>query len=107
MSKLISVCLLAAVFALPLAAQTMVPYETGRGWGYKDADGNIIVKAEYQAVSRPADGLGLVCIKNKWGAVNSKGETVIPSFTTTSISAMTDSLPSTKVLYWIMKVFHT
>lgn len=78
MSKLISVCLLAAVFALPLAAQTMVPYETGRGWGYKDADGNIIVKAEYQAVSRPADGLGLVCIKNKWGAVNSKGETVIP-----------------------------
>ncbi len=75
---LTTACLLAALTALPSAAQTMIPYETGRGWGYKDAGGNVIVKAQYDAVSRPADGLGLVCIKNKWGAVNSKGETVIP-----------------------------
>lgn len=82
MNRLFAMCLAAVLVAASASAQTMVPYKSGKSWGYKDAGGNIIVKAAYDVASRPADGLGLVCSEvdgtQKWGVVNSRGEMIIP-----------------------------
>lgn len=77
--------LAAALLPLSAAAQTMVPFQSGKAWGYKDASGKTIFKAQYAAASLSADGLGLVAVQDgtslKWGVVSADGHTVIePSY---------------------------
>lgn len=43
-----------------LCAQNLIPYERSGKWGYKSPSGEVVVNAKYAAVSRFADGYGVV-----------------------------------------------
>ena len=83
MRTFLTVCLCAVLLSTTASAQTMIPFRSGGEWGYTDADGKIIVPAEYMSVSLPADGFGLVCKivddKPKWGVMDSRGREILPT----------------------------
>jgi hypothetical protein len=55
-------------------------------WGYFDLDNNTLIKCEYSKATPFYNGIALVCISgrrglneyDKWGAINKKGETIVP-----------------------------
>ena len=66
-------CLGAVLCSATAAAQTMIPFQSGKTWGYKDAQGKVIVEARYADASQAVDGFGLVSLYDgsgyKWGVV--------------------------------------
>ena len=74
-------CLGAVLCSATAAAQTMIPFQSGKTWGYKDAQGKVIVEARYADASQAVDGFGLVSLYDgsgyKWGVVASDGREVI------------------------------
>ena len=64
------------------SAQTLIPFQSGSAWGYMNGDGEVVAEAEYEFVSLPADGYGLVCKlvddNMKWGVIASDGSEVLP-----------------------------
>ncbi len=81
MNKRLIITAAVIMTAATAAAQTLIPYQSGNRWGYKDASGKVIVNAVYEAVSLAADGYGLVAGNVdgslKWGVVGQDGRTVI------------------------------
>ena len=75
-------CLGAVLCSATAAAQTMIPFQSGKAWGYKDAQGKVIVEARYADASQAVDGFGLVSLYDgsgyKWGVVSSDGREVLP-----------------------------
>ena len=80
---LFSVCLGAFLAPAALSAQTMIPFEQGGKWGYKNARGEVIVEAKYAEASSAVDGYGLVARESDddvlmWGVVTSDGAEALP-----------------------------
>lgn len=80
---LFSVCLGAFLAPAALSAQTMIPFEQGGKWGYKNAQGEVIVEAKYAEASSAVDGYGLVARESDddvlmWGVVTSDGAEALP-----------------------------
>ena len=70
--------------ALP-AQNLMHPFSKGDLWGYRNADGEVVIQPEYSFASVPAGPYGLVGVNDgnetKWGVVEASGKVVIqPSY---------------------------
>lgn len=84
MKKLIFSVVMLGCAASVLYAGDLIPYQQGGKWGYKNASGEVVVSARYSAVSRPADGYGVVYDYRTGlaGLVESSGRMVIePKYT--------------------------
>ncbi|HIZ85647.1 MAG TPA: WG repeat-containing protein [Candidatus Coprenecus stercoravium] len=84
MRKLLAALVFVAAAAAVCRAQNLIPYQKGAKWGYADASGNVVVEAKYAAVSRFADGYGVVYDYRTGlaGLVDASGRMVIePKFT--------------------------
>lgn len=79
MEKTIIAVVLCLCAATSLCAQNLVPYERSGKWGYKSPSGEVVVDAKYAAVSRFADGYGVIYDYNTRlaGLVESSGRVVI------------------------------
>lgn len=54
-------------------------YEKNGKWGFVDKNNNVIVEAKYDIVTEfNSYGFAGICIDDKWGVVNTKGEIIVP-----------------------------
>lgn len=81
MRKLFIAAALVAASSAVLAAQDLIPFERSGLWGYMSPSGNVVVDAQYAAVSRFADGFGVVYDSQTGlaGLVEYSGRVVIES----------------------------
>ncbi len=62
-----------------LSAQELIPFSQKGKYGFKDSLGNVIVTPKYEKYNPTIrEGMAIVCLFKKWGAVNAKGHEVIP-----------------------------
>lgn len=50
----------------------------GGKWGFIDAEGNILVEAQYDSYQQPRAGTCLVRLDKKWGMIDTSGKSLIP-----------------------------
>lgn len=84
MKRLLIVAALAVSCSAMLGAQNLIPFERSGKWGYVNSSGEVVVPAKYSAVSRFADGYGVVYEANTGlaGLVEYSGRVVIePRYT--------------------------
>lgn len=60
MRKLFIAAMSVVASSVVLAAQNLIPFEKSGLWGYMSPSGNVVVEAKYAAVSRFADGYGVI-----------------------------------------------
>src|ERR1700734_1722294 len=80
----IEVCILALFFCesalQPVAGTNLHLYEVffGGKYGFDDAQGNVVIKPQFQQVRPFQDGLAAIEQNGRWGYVDLNGQVVIP-----------------------------
>jgi hypothetical protein len=59
-------------------AQELVPYLMGSLYGYADLDGNLVVSADFDEAMPFESGIAAVQKGLNWGAIDSKGQIIVP-----------------------------
>lgn len=69
---------LTALIASPAFAQNLTVTKQKDKYGYADASGNMVIKAQYTQAGAFENGRAKVSKGNKWGYIDQNGKTVIP-----------------------------
>jgi uncharacterized caspase-like protein len=70
---------IAVCFGVSSNAQDLKYFQDATGkYGFKDASGKVVIKAQYDDVSNFHCGMASVQINDKWGCINTSGKIVIP-----------------------------
>ena len=56
----------------------LIPYRKGELWGYCNSEKKIVVPCKYHKVVPLNNNIAWVCYKNKWGTIDSEGNTITP-----------------------------
>lgn len=59
-------------------SQEFFPYNNGALWGFKNKEGEVMIKAQYEYVSAFSEGVALVIRNEKVGYINKSNDVVIP-----------------------------
>ncbi len=54
-------------------AEMLFPFREGVRWGFKNAQGHVVIKPQYDSAGSFSEGLARVKINSKWGFVNGDG----------------------------------
>ena len=66
-------------FVMETQSQELIPVKNNKDkWGYVDADGNLVIKHNYNEALAFVDGRAKVRKGDKWGYINASGKEVIP-----------------------------
>lgn len=74
-------CLLLVLSSLVVFSQSIVPFQESKGvlWGVMDTtSGKKVLEPKYEFIDNFSDGLARVTNNYMWGAINEKGEIVVP-----------------------------
>ncbi len=69
---------LAAMLLFTAAQAQLEPYEENGKYGYKDAEGKVIVKAIYDDAFKFSEGLAQVKLNEKYGLIDQNGKEITP-----------------------------
>lgn len=72
-----AVFFIAGLCAYTAHAQELIPYQNNAYWGYKDAQGKIVVKATYDSLGEFIDGYNIVVKRGKKGIIDSLGKLTV------------------------------
>jgi hypothetical protein len=61
-----------------VSAQDLIPYRSGKQWGYADRSGRIIIAPQYEAASLFEEGVAIVSKEGRMALINASNEPVIP-----------------------------
>ena len=63
----------------PETSRKPVPQQLGDKWGYVDANGQLLIPAQFQAAAQFSNGLAAVKLKGQYGYIDASGTLVIPA----------------------------